>query len=228
MATIVKTMVIGGAAGGGAGYAWARKQGQEGTGALMSAGKGAAVGATGGGVTGAGLALRRRRRTRRSRPQGLGLVVELARSVPARAAEAADTLSGHVQGAVGAAPEVLERAGDEVGRRRRAATGATRKAGKKMEKEARKLEKEARKRMAKGRKQMAEGRKRAEKAADKAAEKAAARTRKVAAKVEAASSRAARKGQVPAHLAELRSALDDAIASGRPVPADKPLVTRLI
>ncbi|MGH8994308.1 MAG: hypothetical protein ACRDZ7_22590, partial [Acidimicrobiia bacterium] len=39
---------------------------------------------------------------------------------------------------------------------------------------------------------------------------------------------AAGNGHVPASVAELRIALDDAVASGRKISHDKPLVTRLI
>ncbi|HEV3362815.1 MAG TPA: hypothetical protein VG795_01520, partial [Acidimicrobiia bacterium] len=60
--TIGKSVAVGAAAGGGAGYAWARKQGQTGKEAAVTAAKGAAAGGAGGLAIGAGLARRQKKR----------------------------------------------------------------------------------------------------------------------------------------------------------------------
>ena len=59
--TIGKSAAVGAAAGGGAGYAWARKQGRSGREAATTAAKGALAGGAGGLAVGAGLARRRNR-----------------------------------------------------------------------------------------------------------------------------------------------------------------------
>ena len=58
--TIGKSAAIGAAAGGGAGFAWARKQGQTGKDAAVTAAKGAAAGGVGGLAIGAGLSRRQK------------------------------------------------------------------------------------------------------------------------------------------------------------------------
>src|SRR5882724_4209307 len=57
--TLGKSVAVGAAAGGGVGYAWARKQGQTGREAATTAAKGAVAGGAGGLVVSAGLARRR-------------------------------------------------------------------------------------------------------------------------------------------------------------------------
>src|SRR5437879_13630984 len=58
--TLGKSVALGAAAGGGMGYAWARKQGQTGREAATTAAKGVAAGGAGGLLVGAGLARRKR------------------------------------------------------------------------------------------------------------------------------------------------------------------------
>ena len=102
--TIGKTVAVGAAAGGGAGYAWARKQGQTGREAAMTAAKGVAAGGVGGLAVGAGLA---RRRSGGESPGRAAAAIAAVKGI----AEAAEELMDDMRDA--AAP-VLERVGEAV------------------------------------------------------------------------------------------------------------------
>src|SRR5207302_7611971 len=101
--TLGKSVAVGAAAGGGMGYAWARKQGQSGREAATTAVKGAAAGGAGGLLIGAGLA---RRKSGRDDSAGrVGAAMAVVREV----AEAAGGVIGQLEDA--AAP-VLEAVGE--------------------------------------------------------------------------------------------------------------------
>src|SRR5439155_21658601 len=102
--TLGKSVAVGAAAGGGMGYAWARKQGQTGREAATTAAKGAAAGGAGGLVIGAGLTRRKGRDEGAGRAAAAMVVV---RGVAEKAGELIDQLEG-------AATPVLEAVRDTV------------------------------------------------------------------------------------------------------------------
>jgi hypothetical protein len=233
MADLLKSMAVGGVAGGAAGYLAARKGDKHGREAARPVALGALAGLAGGGA-----------------------VAKLAGREPSAAAAPA-ALASWAAMAKDAAEHLVEVAGEgrqraeplraEAVERSRQLVKAAEQATVEAKKQSRKLAQRAERRAAEAKKRShklaqeaerraAEAKKRSHKQAIKMVERSKPAVAQVAERILEATSpdghngkgRSSADSKAATSVLELRNALDEAVASGQKIPYDKPLVTRLV